>query len=513
MSNINDFIIEDGVLKKYVGTGGEVVIPDGVTVIGFEAFYSVSGVTDVKIPNSTSKIGDYAFYCCHDIVHIDIPDSVEHIGCYAFNTCTNLSITFYGQADVGEKAFDGVSCIFAPNLSFGCFDTTSSKRAAVIFGYLENMREYKNEQIVEEYQKYIVSQRKKLISIILKKDIVEIIALFAAKKKITIANFEEEFLNPAIEAKAKDCVAFLLDWKVKNISVDAIEKSIERELEKDPYNVTDMKKLWAYEKTKDGIILTAYKGKETMIAIPPEIGGVAVSALGDNVFGPKTKTGTAKTASCLKVLKSITKIIIPNGIKSIGNSAFERCEKLECIEIPNSVTTIGWRAFCDCHSLKYIELPGSITELKAKTFQRCKDLETIILPKGLLKIGNDAFDGCEKLKSITLPNSLTTMGMQVFFDCRSLAEVSLSSSLNGIGVGTFTACSELERMEFPESIKQIGKNAFQLCKKLSIVKLSAKTKNIDNQAFNRCENLEIHAPAGSYAETYAKENNIPFVAE
>ena len=61
MSNMNDFVIENGVLKKYKGPGGDAVIPDGVTSIGKSAFSACRSLTGVMIPDSVTEIGDMLF--------------------------------------------------------------------------------------------------------------------------------------------------------------------------------------------------------------------------------------------------------------------------------------------------------------------------------------------------------------------------------------------------------------------------------------------------------------------
>lgn len=81
----SDFVIENGVLTKYTGNGGDVVIPDGVTEIGFGAFSGCVDLISVEIPSSVIKIGESAFNQCKSLTNITIPDSAVEIGDYAFS--------------------------------------------------------------------------------------------------------------------------------------------------------------------------------------------------------------------------------------------------------------------------------------------------------------------------------------------------------------------------------------------------------------------------------------------
>ena len=90
-SSPEDFVIKDGVLKKYVGPGGDVVIPDGVTSIAGTAFFNCTSLSSVTIPNSVTSIGRSAFNNCKSLTSIAIPDSVTSIGDYAFYNCTSLT--------------------------------------------------------------------------------------------------------------------------------------------------------------------------------------------------------------------------------------------------------------------------------------------------------------------------------------------------------------------------------------------------------------------------------------
>ena len=114
MSNMNDFVIENGVLKRYLGPDGDVEIPDGVTCIGFQAFlacrtYKGYGPMKVTIPDGVTSVETGAFEACDCLTSITIPDSVTSIGGAAFRNCKRLKyITIPGSVlSIGDSAFFG----------------------------------------------------------------------------------------------------------------------------------------------------------------------------------------------------------------------------------------------------------------------------------------------------------------------------------------------------------------------------------------------------------------------
>lgn len=86
----DDFIIENGILSKYNGPGGDVIIPDGVTRIGKNAFSRCQNLISVQIPEGVTSIGEYAFFECRSLLNATMPSSLERIEMLAFDHCTSL---------------------------------------------------------------------------------------------------------------------------------------------------------------------------------------------------------------------------------------------------------------------------------------------------------------------------------------------------------------------------------------------------------------------------------------
>ncbi len=109
-----EYKIENGkaIIKKYIGPGGNVVIPDTlggkpVCAIGSSAFKYCNNLISVTIPDSVTSIGDYTFYDCSSMISATIPDSVTSIGTNAFFNCSSLTSVFIPNSvtSIGISAF------------------------------------------------------------------------------------------------------------------------------------------------------------------------------------------------------------------------------------------------------------------------------------------------------------------------------------------------------------------------------------------------------------------------
>ena len=122
--------------------------------------------------------------------------------------------------------------------------------------------------------------------------------------------------------------------------------------------------------------------------------------------------------------KTIKKVIIEEGVTTIGDYAFQGCQALEEVDIADTVTSIGIVAFDYCTSLKEVVLPDSVTIIKEEAFSESA-IEKITLSNNLETIEMLAFLLCENLEEIVIPESVTSIGMAAFAMCTSLESITI----------------------------------------------------------------------------------------
>ena len=210
----------------------------------------------------------------------------------------------------------------------------------------------------------------------------------------------------------------------------------------------------------------------------------------------------------------------------ICDSAFSYCYSLSEIVIPSSVTSIGDRAFFGCSSLKYISIPKSVICLNGNPFAewngkleclfpnfvyeddvlfnkdksriisfRNQNIKSYVIPSSVTSIGDHAFDGCDSLSEIVIPSSVTSIGKGAFSGCHSLSEIVIPPSVTSIGDSAFDGCHSLSEIVIPSSVTSIGNSAFWGCRSLSEIVIPSSVTSIGDYAFDGCDSLsEIVIP-------------------
>jgi len=200
---------------------------------------------------------------------------------------------------------------------------------------------------------------------------------------------------------------------------------------------------------------------------------------------PEGKTGASYT--------------IPEGVKSLGKSAFYHCALLQTLTLPESLTSLGLTAFVDlvegCTGLTGFivkagnekwssqdgvlfnkartillqcpegktgayAIPPGVTAIDPVAFERCAGLTGVVIPASLTSIGVAAFKGCVSLKSVNIPEGVKEIGAQMFFGCASLNNMTIPETVTRLGDKAFSGCAALKNVTIPEGVKEIGDEVF-----------------------------------------------------
>ena len=278
------------------------------------------------------------------------------------------------------------------------------------------------------------------------------------------------------------------------------------------------------------------------IVIPKQIGGVDVTAIGDNAFlGFSTITtisfedGNKVTKigdNAFKNMKSLSSIVLPSGVTSIGTSTFESTG-ISSIVIPNGVTSIpnncfnyasnltsvtfgdkvtsiGDRAF-QSTALTDIKLPDTLKTIGGYAFSSTK-LTSIEIPIGVTSIPNNCFNYASNLTSVTLGDKVTSIGGFAFYHT-ALTDIKLPNTLETIESHAFSR-TRLSTITIPDSVIYMGGNVFLECRNLKSVKLSKNLKKLENNMFSSCSSLKsLELPDGLESIGFRILERVPLIHE
>ena len=250
-----------------------------------------------------------------------------------------------------------------------------------------------------------------------------------------------------------------------------------------------------------------------------------------NVNTLKTVTfeeGMEAIPSCIMASGSYTsyidKIILPSQLKKIGSSAFYNCGKITQMEVPKTITEIGGSAFENCTGLKSFRMNYNGTvEYKAEignaAFRGCTSLTDVSLSENVTSIGSMAFSGCTSLETLNLPERVESLG-RCLIGKTAISSITIPKNVKysadaNSSSGVLANVKALKTVTFEQGMKAIPSYIMASGGYTSYIEkviIPDTVTSIGSHAFYKCDNITIYGYKNSYAETYANENDIPFVS-
>lgn len=476
-SAVDEFVIPENVTTlgscMLAGTSvTEITVPAVVTASGNVnkngAFAGAGQLTAVvfaegttKIPNYICASNSYESYIC-DIV---IPDGVEAIGNYAFYKCAG----FDGEIDIpetvktiGSYSFQGCSNLKSVVTNYNDADSWSGMIGNYAFADCKSLSNVTIAASIKTIGQYAFSACSSLTSLDIPEGVTKLDYYAIAGTGITSITLPSTLLTSGYNGGGG------LSSNGALAGAGYLSEVI-----------------FAEGTTKiPNYICASYSQQSNIrrIVIPDTVETI----------------GTYAFYKCIGLDGTVN---IPRSVKTIGQSAFQGCTRITGLKINYNDTArwssiIGSYAFADCTALTDVALAGSVKTIGAYAFSGCSTLSELIIPEGVTALDSYALAGTA-ISALTIPSTLTkaadsTTAKGSLEGMAYLSEVTFAEGTKKIASGicaSYSQLSSIERVYIPPTVSEVG---------------------ID--AFYQCENITIYGEEGSYANQYATENNIPFVA-
>ena len=540
MSNASDFVIERGILKRFMGTDTHVIVPDGVKAIGNYAFRRCQKICSVQLPDSVTKIGDYAFQDCTALEQINIPAAVESIGAEAFRNCRQLQkVTFAGNPEeIGLLAF------------YGCWKLIENTPEP-LQDFIARMRDGKLTS--EEGKKLYTFSKAKGVATIKEFDGVSMLAWDGTKYPYVFGSYENSLMIPVsigdlpvVKAPSKQlpedaivyCGAdqfdklprpnkaiFAVQWLMKDKMLreelsDKIQVFIKKYADDVAYALKSCENVAAYQrfleiaKPKAPLIeklVEQCSGKTEILAVLLNSGSTAKQEPAGLSLDAKPKVTVAE----LKKLWTYQKLLITATDETVIELTNYKGHDKH-VEIPAFIgkTRVAVVKGIFPDAVESVEFPNEEIEIKC-SFRNCKamadengfvcvnvggrrvvtdyvgskDMDTLIIPEGVTETAYGVFREVHA-REVILPEGFIRLAGSSFADCRKLQKVTLPESLRSIEQMVFQNCGALKQLYIPEGVSTIG-----------ILDLN-RTKD---------PSFTIYGKRGSTAHSYAEKYGTNFV--
>lgn len=279
-------------------------------------------------------------------------------------------------------------------------------------------------------------------------------------------------------------------------------------------------------------------------------------------------TVTAIASHAFEGCTALRRVVLPEGLRQIGEMAFSGCMHLSRAVIPGSVMRVGTLAFAKCASLTRVRIEPGVQALGPSCFSKCTSLVRVDIPASVEALGGGVFFGCgkqlrlygaentaaqryaqlnglafdsqswkedeelrleeredgtltvlgprmEKPERIEIPTELcgrriTAIAPKAFFACGTLTHLSVGGGVREIGESAFFGCRSLVSVVFERGLERVNDSAFAGCESLTQVNLPWGTGSVGRMAFFGCMHLAfVKMPATTRVADFAFDGCAP----
>ncbi len=373
------------------GFTGRYTVPEGVTAIADNAFSNCEKLTGITIAGSVTTLGDNVFNRCYALTDVTLSNGVETMGSSVFYNCTALTQIVFPDSitTMGSAVFQGCN-----NLAFAALGSGVTSLGYYVFDGCTNLKSVYIPAGITNISRYVFDDCDSLTDVYYG-------GTQEQWESVTVGTYNDDLLNAQVHYNTMD------------ITADS--------------GTCGENLVWTLD----------LAGTLTITGTGPMTNYVYNSTLSTKSTHPWDDTANA-----------IRKIVIEDGVTSIGANAFTYFPNLTTVEIPNSVTAIGNYAFWHCASLTDVVIPSGVTTLGDFAFRDCSSLAHIDIPVGILSINSGLFAGCTSLTEITIPDNVVMINRSAFESCSGLTEITLPNRLTSIALNAFYNCVKLENVHY-----------------------------------------------------------------